>query len=146
MDAPDRQIMRFIQGYNAVARREPNLPGFRTVRADARAFQALSAADQSLLGSAFYLQAREAAARLSRPITEADVRRVLAVDTPRPPVALEQVLRETRMRAAQDPRYEQSLMRFSNDGLPHCVDVDTGWGYSGYMCAMLVSRGIFAMA
>jgi hypothetical protein len=149
LDAADQQLKRFADGFNALARREPGLPGVQSLaQLNERLLAGFSAGDRSLLTAALYLDARERAASILRPITEADVRAALSrpIDMSRySRPFLERRLAEAKARAARDLAYRRALRISLPPGTIMCVD-ETGATYSPALCEFLLNIGILALA
>jgi len=148
LDAADQQLKRFADNYNSLARSEPNLPGIRSLaQINERLVAGFSSADVSMLTSAFYLDTRERAASIRRPITQDDVRGALSrpIDMSRfGRPFLERRLTEARERAARDPEYRRAL-RILPPGTIMCVD-ESGVTYSPFLCEFLLRIGFLMLA
>jgi hypothetical protein len=104
-DPADEQINRVGQAYIELARREPDLPGVRSLTRLNKSFAGFSDADGSLLASALYLQARQRVRTAASPLRESAVLSK-PVDISRfSRRSLERTLKQTKARMAQDAGY-----------------------------------------
>ncbi len=114
-DAADRQVGFVVEAQRAISRREPGLPGLRSLaRINEKMAEGLSQADLSLLAAALSITAGEQIARLARPIAMADVRSALSQPIDMAPYGrsfLDRTLAEARAREATEPAYRLQISR-----------------------------------
>lgn len=139
----DLRIARFMDGYSAVARREPTLPGARSLEEIAtNVLGRFSPSDQAFLADVMYVEARDVLRRSRRPVSEAAIRRALVAPVDAGRVSPEYFIgkvAEARSRMESDRAYGEALMIRANDPFFHgrCEDELTG---ETVPCAMWVFR------
>lgn len=135
-DLADEQLNRVGNEYELLARREPNLPGVRSLaQLNNQLVAGFSASDLSLLASALHLQGRERVAQARRPITQTDMRAILSNPIDMSGYGrsfLERTLTQARDRAAADPRYRHELDTVAAKPSP------CGAGIPRWLCTVVV--------